>query len=92
MKWKPFIFITIHRRENTQKKERFLVIYNAIKKLIEDWVYVCFLGLYASEFAIDNYWLRKDIEELKYKIINNITSDVNQTTETTIEEIKNIIT
>jgi UDP-N-acetylglucosamine 2-epimerase (non-hydrolysing) len=71
MKWKPFIFITIHRRENTQKKERFLVIYNAIKKLIEDWVYVCFLGLYASEFAIDNYWLRKDIEELKIKYKKN---------------------
>jgi len=71
MKWKPFIFITIHRRENTQKKERFLVIYNAIKKLIQDWVYVCFLGLYASEFAIDNFWLRKDIEELKEKYKKN---------------------
>ncbi len=67
MKWKPFIFITIHRRENCSKKERFLVIYNAIKKLVEDWVYVCFLGLYASEFAIDNYWLRKDIENLVKK-------------------------
>jgi UDP-N-acetylglucosamine 2-epimerase len=28
MKGKPFIFITIHRRENTEKKERFLAIYN----------------------------------------------------------------
>jgi UDP-N-acetylglucosamine 2-epimerase (non-hydrolysing) len=71
MKWKDFIFITIHRRENTEKKERFLVIYNAIKKLIEDWVYVCFLGLYASEFAIDNYWLREDIEQLKKKYSEN---------------------
>jgi UDP-N-acetylglucosamine 2-epimerase (non-hydrolysing) len=71
MKWRDFIFITIHRRENTQKKERFLVIYNAIKKLIEDWVYVCFLWLYASEFAIDNYWLRNDIEELKEKYKKN---------------------
>jgi len=71
MKWKPFIFITVHRRENTQKKERFLVIYNAIKKLIQDWVYVCFLWLYASEFAIDNYGLRKDIEELKKKYSKN---------------------
>ena len=71
MKWKPFLFITIHRRENTQKKERFMVIYNAIKKLVEDWVYICFLWLYASEFAIDNYWLRKDIEELKKKYKKN---------------------
>lgn len=71
MKWKPFIFITIHRRENTEKKERFLVIYNAIKKLIQDWVNVCFLWLYASEFAIDNYWLREDIENLKVKYKDN---------------------
>ena len=71
MKWEPFIFITIHRRENTQKRERFMVIYNAIKKLIEDWVYVCFLGLYASEFAIDNYGLRKDIEKLQEKYKKN---------------------
>ena len=67
MKWKKFLFITIHRRENTEKKERFLVIYYAIKKLIESWVPVCFLWLYASEFAIDNYGLREDIEKLKEK-------------------------
>ena len=71
MKWKDFIFVTIHRRENTEKKERFIVIYNAIKKLIENWVYVCFLWLYASEYAIDNYWLRADIEKLKEKYSEN---------------------
>ena len=71
MKWKDFIFITIHRRENCEKKERFLAIYYGIKKLIERWVYVCFLGLYASEFAIDNYWLREDIEKLVKKYPNN---------------------
>lgn len=71
MKGKPFVFITIHRRENTMRKERFLVIYNAIKKLIQNWVYVCFLWLYASEFAIDNFWLRSDIEELKERYKDN---------------------
>ncbi len=71
MKWKDFIFITIHRRENTEKKERFLAIYNWIKKLIESWVNVCFLWLYASEFAIDNFWLREDIENLKQKYPDN---------------------
>jgi UDP-N-acetylglucosamine 2-epimerase (non-hydrolysing) len=65
MKGKPFIFITIHRRENCEKKERFLAIYYGIKKLIEQWVYVCFLGLHASESAIDRYGLREDIEHLK---------------------------
>lgn len=69
MKDKDFIFITIHRRENCEKKERFLVIFNAIKKLIERWVYVCFLELNASKTAIEKYWLKKDLEELieRYK-------------------------
>ena len=71
MKWQDFLFITIHRRENTEKKERFLAIYYWIKKLIESWVYVCFLWLYASEFAIDKYGLRDDIEELKKKYSKN---------------------
>ncbi len=71
MKGKPFIFITIHRRENCEKKERFMAIYHGIKKLIEDGVYVCFLGLYASEFAIDSYGLREDIESLKKKYSKN---------------------
>lgn len=64
MQWKAFIFITIHRRENTEKRERFLAIYYAIKKLIEWWIYVCFLWLYASESAIDRFWLRNDIQKL----------------------------
>jgi len=71
MKGKPFIFVTIHRRENTLKKERFLTIYYALKKLIQDWVNVCFLGLYASEWAIDNYWLRADLEKLIKDYPNN---------------------
>ncbi len=71
MKWKPFIFVTIHRRENCEKKERFLAIYYGLKKLIERWVYVCFLWLYASEFAIDSFWLRDDITELQKKYPKN---------------------
>jgi len=71
MKGKDFIFITIHRRENCEKKERFLAIYHGIKKLIERGVYVCFLWLYASEFAIDTYGLRSDIEELQKKYPKN---------------------
>ena len=71
MKGKDFIFITIHRRENCEKKERFLAIYHGIRKLIERWVHVCFLGLYASEFAIDNYGLRSNIEDLVKKYPDN---------------------
>jgi UDP-N-acetylglucosamine 2-epimerase (non-hydrolysing) len=68
---KPFIFITIHRRENCEKKERFMAIYHGIKKLIQEWVYVCFLGLYASEFAIDSYGLRQDIEQVRKQYSDN---------------------
>ncbi len=64
MKWKDFIFVTIHRRENCEKKERFLVLYNALKKLIQQWVNVCWLELYASWYAIDKYWLRDDLNNL----------------------------
>lgn len=71
MKGKDFIFITIHRRENCEKKERFLAIFHGIKKLIERGVDVCFLGLYASEFAIDNFGLRNDIEKLVEKYPKN---------------------
>lgn len=71
MKDKKFIFVTIHRRENTEKKERFLALYYALKKLIMDGVDVCFLWLYASEAAIDRYGLRDDIEELKKKYKDN---------------------
>ena len=71
MRWKDFVFITIHRRENCEVKERFLAIYNSIKKLIWDGKYICFLWLYASELAIDKYWLRDDIEKLKKKYKKN---------------------
>lgn len=71
MKWKDFIFVTIHRRENCEKKERFLTLFYALKKLVQDWVPVCFLGLYASEFAIDNYGLRGELEEMKEKYKEN---------------------
>lgn len=65
MQGKKFIFITIHRRENCEVKERFLAIYYWIRKLITDGVPVCFLGLNASEAAIDRYGLRADIENLR---------------------------
>jgi len=71
MKWKDFIFVTIHRRENCEKKERFLVLYNALKKLIQQWVNVCWLELYASWYAIDKYWLRKDLNGLIKKYPEN---------------------
>lgn len=71
MKWKNFIFVTIHRRENCEKKDRFLTLYYALKKLVQDWIPVCFLELYASGFAIDKFWLRNDLNELIKNYPNN---------------------
>lgn len=65
MKWKKLIFITIHRRENCEVQERFLAIYYSIKKLVQEGYPVCFLGLNASESALDRYGLREDIEALR---------------------------
>ena len=67
LEWKPFIFVTIHRRENCEKKERFLAIFYAIKKLLERGVTVCMLWFYASEFATDNYGLREELDSLLEK-------------------------
>lgn len=64
MKEKKLIFITVHRRENCEVKERFLAIYYAVKKLVQEGFPVCFLGLNASESAIDRYGLREDINDL----------------------------
>ena len=71
MKGKKLIFITIHRRENCEVRERFLAIYHGIKKLIIEGYPVCFLGLNASEAAIDRYDLRADIESLREKYKEN---------------------
>ena len=65
MKDKKLIFITIHRRENCEVRERFLAIYYGIKKLVQEGYPVCFLGLNASEAAIDRNGLREDIEGLR---------------------------
>ncbi|MCH8518343.1 UDP-N-acetylglucosamine 2-epimerase [Candidatus Gracilibacteria bacterium] len=67
LKGKKYIFVTIHRRENCEKKERFLTIFYAIKKLLERGVVVCMLGFYASEFATDNFGLREELDELLKK-------------------------
>jgi UDP-N-acetylglucosamine 2-epimerase (non-hydrolysing) len=42
-----------------------LAIYYGIKKLVLDGYPVCFLGLNASESAIERYGLRNDIESLR---------------------------
>ncbi len=73
MKWKDFLFITIHRRENCEKKERFLAIFYAIKELLKRGVSVCFLGLYASETAIDTFWLRNELDEMVRRYPETLT-------------------
>ena len=71
MKNKDFIFITIHRRENCENKNRFLSLFYAIKDLVQSWVYVCFLELNASKQAIIRYWLQDELNDLIKNYPNN---------------------
>lgn len=71
MKWKDFIFVTIHRRENCENKNRFKSLFYAIKDLVSSWVYVCFLELNASKQAIINFWLEEELNNLIKKYPEN---------------------
>ena len=71
MKNKDFIFITIHRRENCENKNRFLSLFYAIKDLVQSWVYICFLELNASKQAIIRYWLQDELNDLIKNYPNN---------------------
>lgn len=64
MKWKDFIFVTIHRRENCENELRFKSLFYALKDLIVSWIYVCFLELNASKQAIINFWLQQELDDL----------------------------
>lgn len=71
-----FIRFCIHRRENTGSKERFTVLFDAMKKLIESGEKVLLISLFQTESAIDNYGLRDEIQRLDNEYENFIYSDV----------------
>lgn len=62
-----FVRFCIHRRENCQDKKRFTAIFEWMEKVIKSWKNVLLISLFATEQAINDFWLRKRIDELKAK-------------------------
>ena len=59
-----FIRYCIHRRENIHDKNRFLILIDVVKKLVESGESVLFISLFGTEKAIDEFNQRKIIEKL----------------------------
>ena len=62
-----FIRFCIHRQENCNDKNRFLVIFSAIEKILKMGETVLLISLFATESAIDKFGLRHKINELQKK-------------------------
>jgi UDP-N-acetylglucosamine 2-epimerase (non-hydrolysing) len=59
-----FIRFCIHRRENTNDKHRFSVLFESIEKLVVSGHSVLLISLFATEQAIDQFGLRDRLEQL----------------------------
>lgn len=59
-----FIRVCIHRRENTQSRDRFLTLIDALEKLIRRGHSVLLISLFGTEIAIDEFNLRERIQNL----------------------------
>ncbi len=59
-----FIRYCIHRRENTQDKNRFTILIDAMEKLVRGGESVLFISLFGTETAIDEFGLRDKINAL----------------------------
>lgn len=59
-----FIRFCIHRRENTQDKQRFTVLFDAMEYLIRGGRQVLLISLFGTEEAIDAHGLRTRLEAL----------------------------
>jgi UDP-N-acetylglucosamine 2-epimerase (non-hydrolysing) len=59
-----FVRFCIHRRENTQDKNRFTILIDAMEKLVRTGHSVLLISLFGTEAAIDEFGLRDKIERL----------------------------
>jgi UDP-N-acetylglucosamine 2-epimerase (non-hydrolysing) len=71
LKKQEFIPVFIHRRETCEDENRFRVIINTIKKLVESGESVFLVSLFAFEAALDRYKHRHTINELREKYPEN---------------------
>ena len=59
-----FIRICIHRRENTEDRARFTVLFDAMEQLVRDGQQVLFIRLFGTDKALDEFGLRARHDEL----------------------------
>ena len=59
-----FVRFCIHRRENTQDKKRFIVLFDAMELLVRSGHQVLLISLFGTEEAIDKFGLRARLEAL----------------------------
>ncbi|HUX35693.1 MAG TPA: UDP-N-acetylglucosamine 2-epimerase [Candidatus Paceibacterota bacterium] len=59
-----FIRFCIHRRENTQNKNRFIVLFDSIEKLLKSGHKILLISLFGTEEAINNFGLRSRLEQM----------------------------
>ncbi len=59
-----FVRFCIHRRENCSAERRFVPIFRAMQKLLEEGRTVLLISLFQTEAAIDRFGLRKELEEM----------------------------
>lgn len=72
-----FIRFCIHRRENTQDKKRFTVLFESMEKLVSEGKQVLLISLFGTEEAIDKFGLRERLDALVRQHPDNfIYSDV----------------
>jgi UDP-N-acetylglucosamine 2-epimerase (non-hydrolysing) len=71
-----FVRFCIHRRENTQNKERFSVLFKAIETMVRRGDHVLLISLFATESAIDAFGFRETVTELSENFPNFIYSPV----------------
>jgi UDP-N-acetylglucosamine 2-epimerase (non-hydrolysing) len=60
-----FVRICIHRRENTEDRHRFTVLFEAIERLVRSGRSVLFIRLFGTEAAIDRFGLRERLATLE---------------------------
>lgn len=59
-----FVRFCVHRRENTQDKHRFTVLFDAMEKLVKEGYSVLLISLFGTEVAIDEFGLRQRLQNL----------------------------
>jgi len=59
-----FIRFCVHRRENTQDKNRFTIMIEAIEKLLKSGHKILLISLFGTEEAINNFGLRGKLEQM----------------------------